>query len=70
MKGRRDLLYDTKGPGHLCGGFDLVYDPKRSQGLNRGHLDLLYDPEGHDNLCGHFDLVFDPKRSRDQLRSY
>ena len=69
MKGHRDLLFDSKGHGDLCGGFDIVYNPKRSRGLNRGHRDLLYDPEGHGNLCGQFDLVFDPKRSRDQLRS-
>ena len=28
-----DLLYDLKGHGDLCGRFDLVYDPKRSQSL-------------------------------------
>ena len=27
-----DLLYDPKGQGDLCGQFDVVYDPKRSQG--------------------------------------
>ena len=32
MRGRRDLLYDPKGHGDLCGRFDLVYDPKRSRG--------------------------------------
>ena len=36
MRGRRDLLYDPKGHGDLCGQFDLAYDPKRS----RGHLRL------------------------------
>ena len=29
---RRDLLYDQKGHGNLCGRVDLVYDPKRSKG--------------------------------------
>ena len=33
MKGRRDLLYDPKGHGDLCGRFYLVYDPKRSRSL-------------------------------------
>ena len=32
IRGRGDLLYDTKGHCDLCGRFDLVYDPKRSQG--------------------------------------
>ena len=32
---RRDLLYDPKGHGDLCGQFDLAYDPKRSQGHKR-----------------------------------
>ena len=27
-----DLLYDPYGHGDLCGRFDLVYDPERSQG--------------------------------------
>ena len=27
-----DLLYDFKGNGGRYGQFDLVYDPKRSQG--------------------------------------
>ena len=26
---RRDLLYDLKSHGDLCGRFDLVYDPKK-----------------------------------------
>ena len=26
--GRRELLYDSKGHGDLCGRIDLVYDPK------------------------------------------
>ena len=29
---RRDLLYDPKGNGDLCGRFDLVYDPLMSRG--------------------------------------
>ena len=32
IRSRRDLLYDPKGDGDLCGRCDLVYDPKRSQG--------------------------------------
>ena len=32
IRGRRDLLYDPKGHGDLCDRFDIVYDPKRSQG--------------------------------------
>ena len=32
IRGRRDLLYDIKGHGDLCGRFDLDYDPKRSRG--------------------------------------
>ena len=32
MRGRRDLLYDPKGHGDLCGRYDLVYDPKSSRG--------------------------------------
>ena len=32
IRGRRDLLYDSKGHGDFCGRFDLDYDPKRSQG--------------------------------------
>ena len=32
IRGCRDLLYDPKGHGDLCGRFDLVYNLKRSQG--------------------------------------
>ena len=32
MRGRRDLLYDPKGHGDLCGRFDLFYDLERSRG--------------------------------------
>ena len=32
IRGHRDLLYDAKGYGALCGSFDLVDDPKRSRG--------------------------------------
>ena len=32
IRGRRDLLDDHKGHRDLCGRFNLVYDPKRSQG--------------------------------------
>ena len=32
IRGRRDLLYDPKGHGDLCGRFDLVYDPKKVTG--------------------------------------
>ena len=32
MRGRRDLLYDPKGHGSLCGRFDLVYDPQKVTG--------------------------------------
>ena len=31
MRGRRDLLYDPKSHGDLCGRFVLVYDPKWSR---------------------------------------
>ena len=63
IRGRRDLLYDPKGHGDLCGRFDLVYDLK-GNGVIRGRRDLLHDPKGHGNLCGRFDLVYDPKRSQ------
>ena len=33
IRGRRDLLYDLKCHGDLCGQFDLVYEPRRSRGL-------------------------------------
>ena len=36
--GRRDLLYDPKGHGDLCGRFDLVYDPKGSLEVNVTYL--------------------------------
>ena len=26
IRGRRDLLYDLKGQGNLCGRFDLVFN--------------------------------------------
>ena len=32
IRGCCDLHYDSKGKGDLCGWFDLVYDPKGSQG--------------------------------------
>ena len=32
IRGRRDLLYDPKSHGDLCGWFNLVYDTKRSRG--------------------------------------
>ena len=32
-RGHRDLLYDSKGHGDLCGQFDLVFDPK-GQGVS------------------------------------
>ena len=32
IRGRRDLLYDPKGHGDLCGRFDLVYDPQKVTG--------------------------------------
>ena len=63
IRGRRDLLYEHKGHGDLCGWFDLVYD-LNGQGVIRGRRDLLYDPKGHGDLCGRLDLVYDPKRSR------
>ena len=63
IRGRRDLLYNPKGQGDLCGQFDLVYDPKGHRVI-RGHRDLIYDPKGHGDLCGRFDLVYDPKRSQ------
>ena len=64
------------GHGDLCGHFDLVYDPKRSQSLEVavtyfmtlngygdlfGRFDQLYDPQNKDGLRGRFDLVYDPK---------
>ena len=57
IRGRRDLLYDPKGHGDLCG------TPK-GHWVIRGRRDLLYDPIGHGDLCGRFDLVYDPKRSQ------
>ena len=32
IRGHRDLLYDPKGHGELCDGFDIVYEPLRSRG--------------------------------------
>ena len=32
IRGCGDILYDPKVHRDLCGRFDLVYDPKRSQG--------------------------------------
>ena len=61
IRGRRDLLYDPKVHGDLCG--HIVYDPK-GHGVIRGRRDQLYDPKGHGDLCGRFDLVYDPKRAR------
>ena len=63
IRDRLDLLYDFKGHYDLCVQFDLVYDPKMSQG-HRGRRDLLYDVKGHGDLCGRIYLVYDPKRSR------
>ena len=31
-KSRRDLIYDPKGHGDLCGQFDLIYDLRRLRG--------------------------------------
>ena len=42
-RGHRDLLYDPKGHGDLCVGFDQAMTPK-GHGVTRGQLDLLYDP--------------------------
>ena len=61
IRDRDDLLYDHQGHGDFCGGFDLVYDPKRLWGHNTGRHDLLYDPEGHVDHCGQFDLVLTQK---------
>ena len=61
IRDRDDLLYNPKGNSDLCGGFDQVYDPKRSRGHIRGHCDLLYDHESHGDLCRQFDLVLTPK---------
>ena len=32
IRGRHDLFYDSIGVGDLCDRFDIVTDPKRSQG--------------------------------------
>ena len=32
IRRRRDLLYDPKGHGDLCGRFDLIDDAKRLRG--------------------------------------
>ena len=32
IRGRRDLIFDTKVHSDLCGRFDLAYDPKSSRG--------------------------------------
>ena len=32
IRGRRDQHNESKSHGDFCGRFDLVYDPKRSQG--------------------------------------
>ena len=68
IRGRRDLLYDPKDHGDLCGRFDLVYDPK-GHGIIRVRRDLFYDPKGHGDLYGRFHLVYDTKRSQGHLRS-
>ena len=63
IRGRRDLLYDPKGHGDLCGRLTSFMTPK-GHGVIEGRRDLLYDPNGHGDLCGRFDLVYDPKRSQ------
>ena len=62
IRGRKDLLYDPCGHCDFGGRFDLVYDPKRSQGHKRSPWPTLWP--GHGDLCGRFDLVYDLKRSR------
>ena len=32
IRGNRDLLYDLKAHGDLCGQFELDYDPNRLRG--------------------------------------
>ena len=60
IRGRRDLLYYSKGCGYLYGRVDLVYNPKNHRIL-RGRFGLLYDPKGRlDGLFGRFHLVDDP----------
>ena len=62
-RGHRDLLYDPKVHGDLCGRFDLVYYPKKITGSLEVAM-TYFDPKGHGDLFGRFDLVYDPKRSR------
>ena len=57
MRGRRNLHYDSKGHGDLCGRIELVYDPERPQGI-RCRRNQLHKPKG---LSGRFYLVYDPK---------
>ena len=59
----RDLLYDPKGHGDLCGRSNLFYVPLSSRGI-RGRRDLFYDPKGHGDLFNRLDLVYDPKGLR------
>ena len=49
IRGRRDLLYDTKGHGDLFDRFNIVYDQK-DHGVIRGRRDLLFDPKGQSDL--------------------
>ena len=76
IRGRRDILYDSKGHSELCGRFDLVSNPKRSQVIRRRH-DLLYGlkvtvtfvvgltlcmtPKGQVVIRGRRDLMYDSK---------
>ena len=49
IRGRRDLLYDPKGHGDLCGRFDMFMNPE-GHGVIRGCRDLLFDPKGQLDL--------------------
>ena len=44
IRGRRDLLYDPKDHGDLCGRFDLAMTPKGRRVI-RGRRDLLMTPK-------------------------
>ena len=50
ISGRRDLLYDPKGHGDLCGCTLTYFITPKGHGVIRGRRDLLYDPYGQLDL--------------------
>ena len=45
IRGRRDIRFDPKSHGDLCGRFDLVYDPKKVTGSLEVALTYFMTPE-------------------------